>query len=301
MAATDGTGSPAVVRAGRFVWLTARVLEQRRFALHFLGGGPDPVEAALAAYRNEDGGYGHALDPDLRGPASAPTHVPLALRVLEETGRCAGRVAEALCRYLVAVSTAEGGLPAGRATPPDHPAAPWIPVRTVLSADLRVTGHVLAALHRNDVWHPWLFRATDFCWAAVEALEAADAYEALAALAFLDAVPDQARARRAADRLGRLVRERDLAVLDPAPVGSSDTFDERHFAHDFAPSPASLGRGWFSDAEIDRSLAFLSDAQRDDGGWPARRPQWSPAALTESRPIATMEALLTLRRYGRLA
>lgn len=55
----------ALARAERFVWLTARVLEQRLFAHHFRDGAPGPVETALDAYRNDDGGYGHGL----RGPA----------------------------------------------------------------------------------------------------------------------------------------------------------------------------------------------------------------------------------------
>lgn len=61
-----------LARAEHFLWLTARVLEQRRFAYHFLGGDADAVETALSAYRNEDDGYGHALEPDLRGPVSQP-------------------------------------------------------------------------------------------------------------------------------------------------------------------------------------------------------------------------------------
>jgi hypothetical protein len=54
-------------RAEQFVRLTARVLEQRLFAHRFLSGSADPVETAGDAYRNDDGGYGHALEPDPRG------------------------------------------------------------------------------------------------------------------------------------------------------------------------------------------------------------------------------------------
>ena len=83
--------SPPLARAEHFVWLTARVLEQRLFAYHFLGGGADPVETALAAYRNDDGGYGHALEPDLRGPVSQPLHTAHALRSSISIGRCGGQ------------------------------------------------------------------------------------------------------------------------------------------------------------------------------------------------------------------
>ncbi|CAM5703299.1 Prenyltransferase OS=Streptomyces antimycoticus OX=68175 GN=SANT12839_068410 PE=4 SV=1 [Streptomyces antimycoticus] len=103
-AALPSAESSALSRAERFVWLTARVLEQRRFAYHFLGGGAEAVETALAAYLGTDGGYGHALEPDLRGPASQPLHAVHALRVLDGIGRCGGQRAERLCRYLTSVS-----------------------------------------------------------------------------------------------------------------------------------------------------------------------------------------------------
>ncbi|EFE66735.1 conserved hypothetical protein, partial [Streptomyces viridosporus ATCC 14672] len=101
-----------LARAERFVWLTARVLEQRLFAHQFRDGAADPVETALDAYRNEDGGYGHGLEPDLRGPVSRPLHTARALGVLDALGRCDGRRAERVCRYLTSVSTADGALPA---------------------------------------------------------------------------------------------------------------------------------------------------------------------------------------------
>jgi hypothetical protein len=344
-----------VARAERFVWLTARVLEQRRFALHFLNGddgrgaadrfgGSDAIEAALTAYRNEDGGYGHALEPDLRGPSSEPLHVAYALRVLEEIGRCGGRQAERVCRYLTTVSTPEGALSATRAPRHAYPTAPWIPVAQAPRGDLPATGPVVGTLHRNDVWHPWLFRATDFCWNAVETLREPRPYEVRAAVAFLDAAPDRRRAEAAAERLGRLVREQQLVELDPIPEGSGARADgsqssaprerrapasaagvlppsrgprtaaddgrafgapgerpvaERNFPYDFAPTPRSLARRWFTDAEIERSLDVLASAQEADGGWPARRHAWTPASSMEQRPIVTIEALLTLRAYGR--
>src|SRR3954467_15042480 len=110
-------------RAEQFVWLTARVLEQRLFAYHFLNGGPDPVETALDAYRNEDGGYGHALEPDLRGPVSQPLHTARALRVLDAIGRLGGRRVEQVCRYLTSVSTGDGALPVIHPSQRGYPAA----------------------------------------------------------------------------------------------------------------------------------------------------------------------------------
>ncbi|MFE4453769.1 hypothetical protein [Streptomyces sp. NPDC056796] len=299
-----GTGANPLARAERFVWLTARVLEQRRFAHLFLGGGTDIVETALTAYLNEDGGYGHALEPDLRGPVSQPLHTAHALSVLDSIGRCGGLRVERICRYLTDVSTKEGALPALLPSQRGYPAAPFIPVVDDPPAELLATGPVVGLLHRNQVWHAWLFRATDFCWAAVDSLEQTHPYEVEAAVAFLDGVPDRARAETAADRLGRLVREQRLVVLDPRrrseyPVPPGYAPGEQHFPYDYARSPGSLARRWFSDGELETSLDHLASEQREDGGWPVNWRQWAPGTALEGRPIVTLRALRTLREYGR--
>ncbi|MEU8734801.1 hypothetical protein AB0C68_36230 [Streptomyces tendae] len=319
---TPGTpGSPGspnsrspLARAEHFVWLTARVLEQRLFAHHFRGGDPDPVETALEAYRNEDGGYGHALEPDLRGPVSQPLHTACALRVLDAVGRCGGQRAERVCRYLTSVSTPDGALPVTRASRSGYPAAPYVPVVADPPGELLVTGPVVGLLHRNEVWHAWLFRATDFCWQATESLVSPHPYEVEAAVAFLDAAPDRPRAQAAADRLGRLVREQGLAVLDPdgpdagavppgqAPGGHPFPHDRGRdplFPHDYARDPRSLARAWFTDDEMARSLDLLAAGQEGDGGWPVRRHRWAPVPALETRGRVTLDALCTLRAYGR--
>ncbi|MBT2457086.1 hypothetical protein [Streptomyces sp. ISL-86] len=304
----DEASSPAIAtplaRAEQFIWLTARVLEQRRFAFHFLGGDADPVDAALGSYLGGDGGYGHALDPDLRGPLSQPLHTAYALRVLDSLGRCAGQRIERLCRHLTRVSTPDGALPVVFPAPRGYPAAPYHPMHDDAPGELLATGPVVGVLHRNRIWHAWLFRATDFCWDRVETLRHSHPYEIQSAVAFLDGAPDRARAAAAADRLGRLVRERRLAVLDPSrreeyPPCPGYAPGEQLFPHDFARRPESLARGWFTDEELGRSLDFLAAEQQPDGGWPARRPAWAPGSSLERRPIATLEALLTLRAHGR--
>ncbi|MCM3298160.1 hypothetical protein [Streptomyces pseudogriseolus] len=305
-----------LARAERFVWLTARVLEQRLFAHHFRDGAAGPVETALEAYRNDDGGYGHALEPALRGPASHPAHTARALHVLDAVGRCDARRAEDVCRYLTSVSTAEGVLPA--VLPAVRPAGSGEGAARLPGA-LSATAPVTGLLHRNEVWHPWLFRATDFCRRAVESLEAAHPEDVEAAVLFLDHAPDRARAEAAAERLGRLVRRKGLVVLDPDGPGARPAAPgtqpsaladaPRHTPgaprspHDYARTPGSLARAWFTDAEMERSLDALASGQQTDGGWPARplpgAAEPTPVARLEARSLATIEALRTLAAYGR--
>ncbi|MFE7174170.1 hypothetical protein [Streptomyces sp. NPDC057616] len=311
--ATSPARSP-LFRAEHFVWLTARVLEQRLFAHHFLNGAADPVETALDAYRNEDGGYGHALDPNLRGPVSQPLHTGYALRVLDTIGRCGGQRVERVCRYLTAVSTADGALPAVSPGQRGYPTAPFLRVVDDPPSELLTTGPVVGLLNRNSVWHAWLFRAADFCWHAVDSLVTSHPYEIQAAVAFLDSAPDRPRAEAAAARLGRLVREQRLAALEPDrldtyPVAPGYLPGEQHFPHDYAKTPGSLARAWFTDAEMARSLDHLANAQQEDGGWPVlphaaahgwcAQRAWAPGIALETRPMVTVEALRTLRAHGR--
>lgn len=304
MAEITAAQSGPLTRAEHFVRLTGRVLEQRRFARLFRGAACAPVLTALQAYANEDGGFGHALEPDVRGPDSQPLPTMTALRLLDELGLCNGQAVERICRYLTSITNPDGAVPAVLASLRDQPHPPFLTVPDDPPSELLATGPIVGTLHRNNVWHAWLFRATEFCWRAVESLEDTHPYEARAAVAFLDAVPDRERAERAAGRLGRIVRDRGLVVLDPeradeAPVAPGYAPGEHHFAHDFAPSPASLARRWFSDDETDRALDALSARQEDDGGWPITWAAWAPGTRLEWRPIVTIEALRTLRAYGR--
>src|SRR5690349_9511899 len=73
-------------RATDFIWRNARLLERHLFAYHTAQGSADQVRAALRAYQNADGGFGNALEPDKRCPASQPIDAEMALRVLAEIG-----------------------------------------------------------------------------------------------------------------------------------------------------------------------------------------------------------------------
>jgi hypothetical protein len=227
-----------------------------------------------------------------------------ALRLLDELGLCGGQHAERICRWLTTVTNHDGALPAVLPSLRDYPHPPYLRVPDDPPSELLATGAVVGTLHRNEVWHAWLFRATEFCWRAVESLDRTHPYEAEAAVAFLDGVPDRARAERAAARLGRIVRERQLVVLEPRrasvlPVSPGYAPGEHHFAYDYARTPDSLARRWFSDAEMEQALDALAAAQEDDGGWPIRWREWAPGTRLEWRPIVTIEALRTLRAYGR--
>jgi hypothetical protein len=101
--------TPDVDDAARFLAGNARVLDRRRFERLFSGGDARPVRDAVAAFRNSDGGFGHALEPDGRTPASQPAAVAMALGTLDEADAWDEELVAGACEWLAANAPAEGG------------------------------------------------------------------------------------------------------------------------------------------------------------------------------------------------
>ena len=151
----------AIERAEEFLWRNARLLERLRFEHLFRDGDPD---AALRPYQRSDGGFGHALEPDFRGPISQPTTADSALRVLDEVGRLPDDVVRPLCDWLTTVTTDEGGVPMVLSSAAAYPRAPWWDPPEDQRASILPTSGLAGHLHRHRVDHPWLGPATEFTW-----------------------------------------------------------------------------------------------------------------------------------------
>ena len=292
--------------AQTFIWRNARVIDRHRFAYLFEGGDAQPVIDALQAYRNADGGFGHALEPDGRGPDSQPLHSYVALQLLDEIGRFADPLVAELLDYFVSVTTPDGGLPSDIPTEREYPHAPWWSVGDgTPRGSLLPTAGIVGLLLKNEMRHPWVDAAAAFCWDAVRAIEVTHPYEVEFAVGFLDHALDRHEAERQAARLGELVQEQRLVVLDPetatpdmTPTGYSP--GEYHFSLNYATRPTSLARRWFADGVIEHNLDLREQAQLDDGGWMFNWGQWNEAAVFEWRGSVTIETLAMLRAYGRI-
>ena len=291
-------------RASRFIWQGARVLEQRLFQHHFQAPDPDGVRTALAAYATPDGGYGHALEPDGRGPVSQPLHADFAISVLDEIGHLDPAAAAPICDHLAAIALPDGGLPNVLPSLRDYPRAPWWVIEDQPIGALIPAAHIAGLLCRNGIDHPWLSAAVEFCWTKIDAITGTHPYEVINALSFLDHTPDRDRATKAATRLGEIILANHYVLLDPDNPESANLAPgyapgEYHYPHDYAPAPDSLARQWFSDTDFARSLDHLEKSQSEDGGWHVNFAQWNAVAHQEWNAINTIRTLLMLRRFGR--
>jgi hypothetical protein len=282
-----------VDRAEEFIWSNARLLERRLFAFLFKGAAAEPVRAALRAYQNDDGGFGNALEPDKRCPDSQPIDQELALRVLDDVG-IDEPVVQRMCDFLLTISTAEGGVPFVLPTVRSAPRAPWWNTDDDPPASLNPTAAIAGLLHKHSFRHPWLDRATEYCWRAIDESQLDEPHLLLSIITFLENAPDAERARREFERLATNLFEQGLVEVDPDATGYVK------MPLDYAPAPATWCRRLFSDDVIAAHLDALVARQRPDGGWPITWPPISPADELEYRGIVTIGALKTLRAYGRL-
>jgi hypothetical protein len=288
------TTTPDLTAARRFLLSTGRALDQRRFERLRHGGDATPVRDAVAAYRNPDGGFGYALEPDCRCPDSQPAAVEMALRILDEADAWDPGLVGGACDWLEGNAAAEGGVTFVEASLGDWPHAPWWVPQDGRPTSLIQTGMIAGTLHARGVSHPWLDRATDAMWSGIVSLSSPGAYDMFGVLRFLDYVPDRERAQLAFDQAGPLLLDCRLVELDPDAAG------EVHGPLDFAPHPQSIARQLFDIVTIDSHLDHLARAQQGDGGWTFNWPAWSPAATADWRGFLTVDAVSVLMANGRI-
>lgn len=261
----------------------------------FEGGSSRPVEVALRPYQNADGGFGGALEPDLRGPESEPVPVWTALSVLDEVGRLKRPIVPPIVRYLESISGVTSGVPFVLHAASTHPQAPWWETRPGRQpASLNPTAGICGPLYKNHLNHPWLKRASEWCWDEIEAMPELGPYEARVVLHFLDFVPDRRRAAVALERLRPSLLKKDVVDLTSKATG------DVHRPLDFSPLPGVLSRSLFEEKAIERNLDWIERTQAKDGGWPVAFPIWTPITKFEWEGVQTVEMLKVLRANRRL-
>jgi len=282
-----------IAAARNFVYANARLLEQRVFAAWFEGGAVGSVVAAVAAYQNVDGGFGHGLEPDKRAPESQPLDVEIAFERLAMVEAHAPELLTAACVWLATIAAPTGAVPIVLPSIAGYPRAEhWD--RNEYEPDLNPTAAIAAHVHALGVTHPWADRATDYSFAEIEAGRAPDEAHSLLGLAKLvEHAPDRQRALDCADRLASALTTARFMNMDPA----ADSYGLSPL--DFAPAPDTVAHSWFDDHTVTAHLDQLESEQCEDGGWPITWQPLSEATRYEWRGIRTLNAVRVLNAYQR--
>jgi len=279
----------------------ARPLERALFAHEFEGAPRESVLAELAAYRNPDGGFGRALEPDLRLPSSSALATLTGLDLLRDLGVGGS---EPLVRGALAwlVERFDPDLPGWRCVPPEVDAFPHAP-------------HWSWALHApGGPWDPLVIPGARLSSHFSHWREAAPASiaERLTG-AFVRHVtqltreigPDGLVYAASVENDAVRARMRELARANVSRDPSTWT---SYCAKPLklAPTPDSpLAECLVS--EVALNLDWEIDQQAADGSW---QPNWTwqglypevwPVARREWQGELTLRTLRSLRAWGRLA
>lgn len=310
---TDHLTPEAFARARAYVLEGGRALDAARFRHAFGGGAAEGVLDALRAYRNADGGFGRALEPDCRAPDSSVLATMMALRVLhdldvaDDEPLLGGAVA---WLHTQLHTDADGSvwpfLPPQAETSPH---APWWNqdepgelARTFGGFRVNPRAEIVGRLWRWPELLPGgllaqlTLEARD---AVLAGLDDGDVNGHLAASVFAGApqIPDD----------HRLPVLEYLADVLPGRVQSSP---EQFAEHGLNPLGAAPTPGHplahALEEPLSAALAHLIASQAADGSW---GPTWTwfgqfpadwPTAEAEWRSALTLDALLALRAWGRL-
>lgn len=99
-------------KARDFILVNARMIERRLFHFYFEQGSVEGVYHALYAYRNEDGGFGHGMEPDTASPESQPLFSVMGLKTLDEVGYLNKEIILGdFMPYFEKITTEKGGIP----------------------------------------------------------------------------------------------------------------------------------------------------------------------------------------------
>lgn len=113
----------------------ARPLDLALYDFHFNGGAAQSVMKQLATYQNVDGGFGNALEPDLRLPQSTALATWMAFRIMDEVSVGAdNEVLQRGLKYLIdSYDQTRTGWAIVRPEVNDYPHAPWWEYKTAMT------------------------------------------------------------------------------------------------------------------------------------------------------------------------
>ena len=298
-------------RAIAYLKTRARPLERALYCCHFEEGSEDAAVDELLRFRNADGGFGHALEPDVHAPSSSALATGIALRMIAELDCPEGdELVPSAIDYLL--STLDHKTLTWRGVPSDandHPHAPWwhdengslantfdnfqIIPRVLILGSMHAYAALVSARLLEQLTDVTIQTITEL---PILGTGGGSDLEYVAYLAQAPGLPQAAR---------DLLIERVVAAVPKTVITDPDKWSGYCLTPLRAtPRPTSLGRGTIR-AALDAHLDWTIDHQEADGAW---NPTWTwcgsypdtwPVAEQAWRGILTLETLLSLRAFGR--
>ena len=303
--------SNAFQQTQAYVMTKARTVDQARFAFHFVGGSAADVLTALTAYQNDDGGFGYALEPDLRTSASSAIATQQGFNILREVGATdMDPLVQSAVNYLLSTLDQERlRWEIVSSAVEDAPHAPWWTYAKIEENFDGFLANPRAALigflyeHKALVPTELLQQLADAQMTHLSEQSAAGKIDMHDLYCYITLANSPHFAEQQRQRLVSTLRE----AVQPLLATDPGEFAGYHLLPlDVAPAPDALLASVVDRTAIDAHLDYLIDTQLADGSWPlpwswafVDETAWAQAERDWKGQIA-VNRLRTLATYGRV-
>jgi hypothetical protein len=297
----------AFSRARDFIFTQGRELDQKLFSFTFENGQGSAVVDALKPFQNPDGGFGNALEPDIRTTASSAIATQHAFEYLRAVGAVDGDLVRHGIEYLVRTFDHHRGVWA--IIPPeveDASHAPWWGYedsednfggfRANPTAALAGLLHLFPALVPSVLLTRAANQAVDYLNSIPD--EDMEMHDYLCYLTLVEAVTGSKRE----SILKKLIRAAPHTIEFDQEKWSE--YNPRPLA--IAPKPGSVLSPIMKSSILEANLDYEIDEQLSDGSWPLSwswdfidAAAWSEAEK-EWKGHHAVRKLVVFRDYGRL-
>jgi hypothetical protein len=298
-------------RARQFLKTQARPLDRALFEYRFEDGPIEQVIEELARFQNDDGGLGHALEPDMRTPSSSALATGIGLRILKEL-QCPADHSLVSRAVQFLLNTFDEQAKVWRVVPPDtnsFPHAPWWHdedgslARTFDDFLIIPRAEIVGLLHHFStlVSTDWLNDVTEHTVTAIETIEnlgtgGGDDLKYALSMVETEELPQHFK-----KRLLKRIRAAVPTVVSRDP--------QEWTSYCITPlklvdSPHSAVADLLDD-DLQVNLDYLIEHQTDEGTW---EPTWTwgdlypeiwEQAKLEWRGEITLHTLTILKAFGR--
>ncbi|MBT5832326.1 MAG: hypothetical protein HOH77_19215 [Candidatus Latescibacteria bacterium] len=299
--------SEAFDRAKTFIQTQARPLEQTLFAFHFENGSQDAVLTELSKFQHDNGGFGHALEPDCRMPDPSPLTTTVAFQIMRDINTPPDHplIAKGIQYFLDTYDTQYQRWHWTLEAMNEHPRAPWWTHNSDALGEpsfranpgAEIVGHLWH--YSTHVPQDFLTQQTETTLNLLESLPAEmDMHDLLCYLHLLEAnnLPDAERIQ-----VGHKLLQAGPAIVTRDPKKWT-TYSVKPLW--LAPFPTS---SLYDDLqnEVELNLNYEIESQNEDGAW---HPFWHwdntypeawETAKTEWKGVLTLKTLLSLKAFDR--
>ena len=288
-------------KATKFIKESARLVDLRLYEYEFEGGTAESVLEALASYQNEDGGFGHGIESDIRLVKSSPMATSVALQYCLAIDAAADHpIVQKGIEYLVETYDREHGYwPFFTDTAVnDYPHAPWWHREEIVPPTEEnwpnVSAELVGYIHHYRQLVPSEFY-DEVMTRAQRNLEATELLNS-----FFDCLCWERTAKLVTKPLQDQITKKIHNSFIAMQLGDIDGFQEAPFFAVASHPDAGFGKAYpQKTAEL---MQQTITQQQGDGGW---WPTWQWGSYEEIWPIAqrewagklTLEALHAYKQF----